>query len=157
MSMSANHEVQQYNGEAPPHSVWPRRLAVILLGALLGTVIVGAVFSSFMQGSWWYADMTDRALDAEQRASLAAIRDELAASGQAPRAVMYLEAALAPNVAPTTMRNHLVEARDALEDVGDAGLERALREIEASIALIRASGLGTKATPYPLPTLATSE
>ncbi len=156
MSVSANHEVA-YNGEAPPHSVWPRRLTVILLGALLGAVMVGAVFSSFVQGSWWYQHIADRALDAEHRAGLAAIRDELAASGQAPRAVMYLDAALAPNVAPTTMWNHLVEARDVLQDVGDAGLERALQEIEASIALIWSRGYGTEATPYPLPTLAPSE
>ena len=156
MSMSANHEVV-YNGEAPPHPVWPRRLAIILLGALLGTVMVGAVVSSFVQGSWWYPHIADRALDAEHRASLAAIRDELAASGQAPRAVTYLEAALVPNIAPTTMWNHLVEARDALEDVDDAGLERALEEIETSIALIRSRGYGTQATPYPLPTLAPSE
>ena len=155
MSLSANHEAC-INEPEPRPAGWLRRLVVVLLGALVGTITIVALSTSFVQGSWWYPHLSDQAISEARRARLGAVRDELADSGLAPRVIAYLDAALAPNVAPTTMRDHLIEARELLIAAGDARVAPALREIAVAISLIRSWGFDPTVTPYPLPNLAPS-
>jgi hypothetical protein len=97
--------------------------------------------------------MTDRAIGQAGRVRLAAARDELAHSGLAPRAVAYLDAALAPGVAPTTVRDYLIETRHALVALDDDRVAPVLREIGAAMAHIRPHDLEPTVTPGNLPSL----
>jgi hypothetical protein len=156
MSMVADHEARA-NGSAPRQRAWPPRLIVILLGALLGAAIIVALSVGFFQGSWGHAHISDRAIDQAHRSRLEATRDALHASGLAPAAVMYLDAALVPNIAPTTMRDYLIEAREALLAMGDPELGSAIQAVELAIAQIRSRGFEPTVTPHPLPTVVLTE
>jgi len=123
-------------------------LGVILAGA--ACIIIGL---AFVQGSWWYSYMTDRALNHESRAHVEAIRDEVNASGAAPEAVMWLDAALDPDTDPTTVRTHLLTAQEILEAAGDPKLAKAARELQGIIQTIRPTPSGRTITPRPAPTL----
>ena len=107
----------------------------------------------FASGSWWYSNMQDRPLDAESRARVEGLRDEVDASGRAPRAVTWLTAALDPSADPTAVGVHLVAAQETLESVGDPGLSRVAREIGVILQDLRRGSSDTTTTPFELPTL----
>ena len=130
-----------------------RRLAVIALSAVLVVAVCGVAGMGFASGSWWYFYMQDRPLDAETRARVEGLRDEVDASGKAPRAVMWLNAALDPSADSTAVRIHLVAAQETLESVGDPGFSRVSREIGVIAQDLRSGISNTTSTPFELPTL----
>lgn len=130
-----------------------QRIAVVVLGIILAGAACVIIGLAFVQGSWWYSYMTDQALDYESRARVEAIRDEVDASGTAPEAVMWLNAALESNADPTTVRSHLLAAQEVLEAAGDPKLAEAVRELQEIIQTIRPRHFGMTTTPRPAPTL----
>lgn len=132
-----------------------RHIVVIALGAILVVVACGIMSVAFAQGSWWYSYGTDRALNEGTRTRVEAIRDEVEASGAAPEAVVWLNAALEPNAHPTDIRAYLLAAQEVLETVGDPQLAEAARELQAIIETIRPPNfrMEMRVTPYPVSTL----
>ncbi len=152
--MSLVSAVEPELEEATPRSPgWGRHVGVIVLGAILALAACGVIGVAFVQGSWWYSYGTDRALDRESQARVEAIRDEVDASGVAPEAAMWLDAALDPNTDPTTVRTHLLSAQEILEAAGDPKLAGAVKELRAIIQTIRPVPLWETTTPRPVPTL----
>lgn len=130
-----------------------RRLVVIVLGAIVAAVACAILGVAFVRGSWWYSYGTDRALNGESRARLEAIRDEVEASGAAPEAVMWLEAALEPGVDPTDVRIYLITARETIGAADDPALAEAARELQAIIGRIQSAStypaaIDIATTPY---------
>jgi hypothetical protein len=103
----------------------------------MATAVLIVLGVAFVRGSGWYVYGTDRPLDADSRARVEAIRDELEAGGKAPDAVRWLDAALAPNTDATAVRLHLINAQEALEATGDADLAEAAQELRVIIQEIR--------------------
>lgn len=130
-----------------------RRIGVIVLATILGGVALGVIGVALVQGSWWYSLGTDRALDQESRACVEAIRDEVNASGAAPEAVAWLNAALEPNAHPTDVHTYLLAAREALDAADDPELVQVGKKLWAVIEAIRPSEFKVTVTPYSAPTL----
>ena len=130
-----------------PGRAW--RIIVTVLAVVLTVAACGIIGVAFVQGSWWYSYGTDRALDYKSLSQIEAIKDDLEASGAAPEAVTWLNAALEPNADPSMIRAYLASAQEALEETGDPELAEAARELETIIESIRPTGLD----PYPAPTL----
>ena len=109
---------------------------------------------AFVQGSWWYAYGTDRDLDNKSRARVEAIRDEVDASGAAPKAVMWLNAALELDTHPSDVRTYLLAALEMLEAADDQKLAKAANELRAIIETIRQPYFERviEITPYSVPT-----
>lgn len=126
-----------------------RRIGIVLIGTLstvLACVLLGLTLA---QGTWWYSIGSDRALSQESRARVAAIRDEMAASGMAPEAVDLLDAALDPAADPTTVRMYLLSALEKLEATGDRSLTGAAGELRAIAQTIRPTTFEERITPNP--------
>jgi hypothetical protein len=130
-----------------------RRIGVIVLGAILAAAACGIIGVALVQGLWWYSLGTDRALDHESRACVEAIRDEVNASGAAPEAVAWLNAALEPNAHPTDVHTYLLAAREALDVADDPELAEVARKLWPVIEAIRPSEFKVTVTPYSAPTL----
>lgn len=114
-----------------------RQFVVAGLGfAMLATLLVIAGMA-FERSSWWYHDTRDLPLDAEARARLTAARDELAAAGQSPSVVVWLNAALSPDTDPTDARAFLLSAQEELGASDDPALARAADEIDAALTMMR--------------------
>lgn len=147
--------------EARPHRPGRvRRVGVIALGAILVAAACAIVGLAFVQGSWWYSCMTDRALDHASRARAEAIRDAVDASGAAPEAVVWLDRALDPHVDPTTVRAYLITAREAMKAADDPRLIEAAQDLQVIIQTIRPSASRMRPSdftettaPHPVPTL----
>jgi hypothetical protein len=140
-------------GVEPHRPMHGRRVAVIVLGAILAAVACGIIGVALVQGSWWYSDGTDRALSDESRARVEAIRDEVDATGVAPEAVTRLDAALDPDADPTAVRTYLLAAQEALVVADDPGLAHSVGELQTVIETIRPSRVFATITPLPIPTL----
>jgi hypothetical protein len=130
-----------------------RRITIIALGTVLAVMACGVIGVAFVQGSWWYAEGTDRALDVESRARVEALRDEVEAHGGAPEAVTRLNAALEPGAHPTDIRTYLLEAQEVLEATGDPELAEVARELRTIADRIRPSEDAVAPVPYTPPTV----
>jgi hypothetical protein len=134
--------------EAVPYRPgYGRRFIVILMAMFLGVAIFGILGLTLVQGSWWYSYGTDLPLDAESRSRIEAILDEVEASGTAPQAAAWLDAALAANH-PSDVRVHLITAQEALKATGDPEFIEAARELREIIGMIQSSNLDATTTPY---------
>ncbi len=130
--------VGQAQPEARPCSTgWRRRTLVVVMGTLIAAVSLIVLGLTFVRASGWHYYFSDRLLDTDSHARIEAIRDEVRASGKAPEALRSLDAALTPGVDATAVRLHLVNAQEALEATGDAGLTRAAQELREIILEIR--------------------
>lgn len=145
--------LSSFEGAEPRRLGWRRRLIVIGLGVVLATMACGIIGTAFVHSTSWSSYGTDRALDRVSRARVEAIRREVDASGSAPEALTWLDAALDSQVDPTTVRTYLLTAQEALEATGDLELARAARELRGIAQMIRPAPLGETSTPRPLPTL----
>ena len=135
--------------EAIPRSPgYGRRAVVILMAMFLGAAVFGILGLTLAQGSWWYSDGADRPLDGESRLRVEAIRDAVDASGTAPEAVTWLNAALNPNAVPTDIRTYLIAAQEALRASGDPEWIEAGRELGEIVGVIRSYNPGATTTPY---------
>jgi len=135
-----------------------RRVVIAALAVLLSVAAIAVAGMAFVQGSWWYAYGTDRALDRESRARVEAIRDEVGASGETNRIVVWLNAALAPNTHPSDVRAYLTAAQEMLEKMNDPELAQTATQLREIIETIRPtmkhpSSLEATSTPYSAPTL----
>jgi hypothetical protein len=128
-------------GAEPRRLGWQRRVVVIALGAILATMACGIVGIAFVQSTPWYSYGTDRALDRASRAHVEAIRHEVDATGMAAEAVTWLDAALDPQVDPTTVRTYLLAAQEKLRASDDPVLAGAAQELQAIIHAIRPAPL----------------
>jgi len=133
-----------------------RRVGVVVLSVSLALAVCAFIGLAFVQSSWWYAYGTDQALDDESRARVEAIRNEVDAGGAAPKAVVWLDAALEPGVHPSDVRAYLLAAQGALGATGDPELAGAAGELRAIVEVIRPtvkqlSGIETTSTPYSAP------
>ena len=160
MDTSTYQEVEPHEpeGEEIPEHRLGRRMIITALTIVLVSAACIILGLAFAQGSWWYHYGTDRALDRESRARLETIRDTIDASGTAPRAVTWLDAALAPHTDPSTARSHIKIAQEILEETGDPTLAEAAEELGAIAEMIRPSVMqpsshGPTSTPYVAPTL----
>ena len=149
-------------GTSSPARLQRRRIVVTVLAVLLAVAAITIIGLAFVQSSWWYAYGTDRALDRESRARVEAIRDEVEGSGAANQAVVWLNAALAPNTHPSDARAYLIAAQEILEKTGDPELAETVTELQAIIETIRPtvkqpSSLEATSTPYSAPTLEWSQ
>jgi hypothetical protein len=129
-----------------------RRIVVIVLGMTLAGAFLAIAGLALAQGTWWYSYPTDQALDGESRARIAAIRDEVAASGAAPEALALLDGAL-NETDPSAVRIDLVAAQQALAAADNPRLAEALRELRVIIQMVQQSAVVTTTTPYVAPTL----
>jgi hypothetical protein len=155
------HTVEGLDIGADPRNPWRgrrpstssgRRIVVIVLGVTLAGAFLGIAGLALAQGTWWHSYPTDQALDGESRARIAAIRDEVAASGAAPDAIALLDGSL-NETDPSAVRIDLVAAQKALAAADDPRLAEALRELRAVIQTIRASDAVTTTNSYIAPTL----
>jgi len=75
------------------------------------------------------------------------------AGGAAPKAVMWLDAALEPDTHPTDVRTYLLTAQEALEEADDPRLAEAAGELRAIIETIRPPYFKRviEITPYSVP------
>jgi hypothetical protein len=140
-------------GTGPHRLTRGRRLVVVVLGAILAALACAIISTALLQGSWWYSHGTDRALSAESRVRVEAIRDELDASGIVPGAVAWLDAALDPHADPTDVRAYLLTVQEALGAADDPKLARCVAELRAVVQTIRPSHSFATTTPRPLSTL----
>jgi len=124
-----------------------RRVVVILMAMFLGVAVFGILGLTLVQGSWWYSYGTDRPLDSESRSRVEAILDEVEASGAAPQAAAWLDAALAATH-PSDVRIHLITAQEALRATGNPQLIETARELGEIIGMIQSSNLDATTTPY---------
>ena len=129
-----------------------RRIAIIALGVILVGMALTIMGLAFAQSSWWYTYETDRVLDHTSQAGVEAILDQVDASGAAPEAVKWLNAALV-STHPTDVRSHLITAQEILRATDDPKLIEAAEELGAIIGMIRPSRLWRSTTPTPAPTL----
>jgi len=130
--------VEQAQPEVRPRTTGRgRRTLVVALGVLVATAALIVLGVTLARGSGWHFYFSDRPLDADSRARVEAIRDEVEAGGKAPEALRSLDAALAPGTDATAVRLHLVNAQEALEATGDADLTRAAQELREIILEIR--------------------
>ena len=135
-------EAQWLEGEDGLDGVEPRpfgrgvRLTVVIAAIVLAIAACGAILAAFLTGSWWYNDPTDVGLSAEDRARVEAIRDSVDAGGKAPRALVWLDAALYPRADATAVRYHLIEAHGILAASSDPGTAEAAAELQAIIAAL---------------------
>ena len=136
------------------HKQRRRRAVVTVLATLLTVATITIISLAFVQGSWWYAYGTDRDLDNKSRARVEAIRDEEDASGAAPKAVMWLNAALELDTHPSDVRTYLLAALEMLEAADDQKLAKAANELRAIIETIRQPYFERviEITPYSVPT-----
>jgi hypothetical protein len=142
-----------FEGAEPRHVGCQRRMAVIGLGVVLATVTCSVIGIAFAQSTSWHSYGTDRPLAPAARARVEAIRDEVDASGIAPEAVTWLDAALGTNVDPTTVRTYLLTAHETLSATGTPELAGAARELRAIIQTIRSASPGETPIPRSMPTL----
>lgn len=142
-----------FEGAGPYRLPRGRRVVVVVLGAILAALACAIIGAALAQGSWWYSYGTDRALSAESRARVEAIREAVDASGSVPEAVAWLDAALDPHADPTTVRAYLLAAQEALGAADDPGLAHCVGELRSVIQTIRPSQPFVTATPRPMPTL----
>ncbi len=149
----ASPETLEFGETTPRSSGRGRRAVVIVMGMILVGVTLTIIGLAFTEGSWWYSYMTDQALSRESRARVEAIRDEVDASGAMPEVVTWLDAALDPNADPTTVRNYLITAKEAMRKADDPRLTEAAGELQAIIQTIRSAPLWKTTTPRPAPTL----
>lgn len=145
-------EEPEFEEDSPRHLGRGWRIAVVALGTVVLAVAFVIIGVAFMRGSSWYFYSTDRALDADSRARVEEIRDAVEASGTVPDAVMWLNAALQPNVDPTAVRLNLTAAHAALEATDDAELAETERELQTIIGKLSAPEVIN--TLRPVPTLA---
>jgi len=143
-----NAETLEFEETSPRRLGRGRRIAVVMPGVILAGVACGIVGLAFVQGSWWYSYGTDRALAHEAQARVEAIRDEVDASGAAPEAVMWLDAALESGVHPTDVRAYLLEAQEILEAADDPKLTEIVTDLQTIIQTIRQRSVRDTATPY---------
>ena len=151
--MATTSEGLEFEQVVPRSPGRGRRIAVIALGTVLAVMACDVIGVAFVQGSWWYAEGTDRALDDESRARVEALRDEVDAYAAVPEAVMWLNAALEPSAHPTDTRAYLLEAQEVLEAIGDPELAEVARELRTIADTIRPSGVTVTTTPYTAPTV----
>ena len=135
-----------------------RRIAIVALGVILAGAACTIISLAFVQGSWWYNYAGDQTLDHESRARVEAIRDEVDTSGRAPRAVMWLNAALDPNADLTAVEAYLLSAQEVLETADDPQLAEAAEDLQVIIETMqspkaRPPDFKATITPYPVPTL----
>ena len=138
-----------FEGTSPHRPVRGRRVAVVVLGAILAAVACAIIGAALVQGSWWYSYGTDRALSPESCARVRAVRDEVDASSSVPEAVTWLDAALDPHVDPTTVRTYLLAAQEALGAADDPNLAHCVGELRAVIQTIRPSHSSVTTPPRP--------
>jgi hypothetical protein len=130
--------VEETQPEARPRGAGRgRRTLVVAMGVLVATVVMITLGLTLARGSGWHMYFGDLPLDADSRARVEAIREEVEASGKAPDAVRWLDAALASGTDATAVRLHLINAQEALEATGDADLAEAAQELRAIIQEIR--------------------
>jgi hypothetical protein len=135
--------------EAIPRSPgYGRRAIVMVMAMFLGVAVLGLLGLTFLQGSWWYSDGTDRPLDDASRLRVEAIRDLVNASGAAPEAAAWLDAALNPHAVPTDVRTYLIAAQEALRASGDPEWIEAGRELGEIVGVIRPYNPDATTTPY---------
>ena len=79
-----------FEGTSPQRLARGRRVAVVVLGAILAAVACAIIGAALVRGSWWYSYGTDRALSSDSRARVGAIRDEVDADSR-PRIVLLLD------------------------------------------------------------------
>ncbi len=144
----ADVEELEFEEAIPRSPGYGRRVAVILVAMLLGVAVFGLLGLTFLQGSWWYSDGTDRPLDSESRLCVKAIRDLVNAGGAAPEAATWLDAALNPNAVPTDIRTYLIAAQEALRVSGDPELIEAGRKLGEIVGVIRSYNPDATTTPY---------
>jgi hypothetical protein len=131
----------------PYNPGYGRRVVVILMAMFLGVAVFGFLGLTLVQGSWWYGYGTDLPLDSESRSRVEAILNEVEASGAAPQAAAWLDAALAATH-PSDVRVHLITAQEALRATGDPAFIEAARELRAIIGMIESSNPDATTTPY---------
>ena len=136
-------EVLEPDGYDPSLRIptWGRRAIVIVMGLILVGVTVSVLAITYLEGSWWYTYESDRALDAEARARVVTVRDEVNALGHMPETVACLNAALNPDAHPTDVRTALMVAQQALQEAGDPSLMEAVHELREVIQSIREDSL----------------
>jgi hypothetical protein len=142
-----------FEGTSPHRLARGRRVAVVVIGAILAAVACAIIGAALVQGSWWYSYGTDRALSPESRARVEAIRDAVAASAGVLEAVTWLDAALDPHADPTTVRAYLLAVQETLVAADDPDLAHCAGELRAVIQTIRPSHSFVTTTPRPLSTL----
>lgn len=152
-TMPADAHVLDFNEASPRSPERRRNIVVIVLGAILATAACSIIGVAFVQGSWWYSYGTDRALDGRSRARVEAMRDEVDASGIAPEAVPWLNAALDPHTDPSTVRAYLLAAQEVLEAADDPKLTEIVEELRAVVQTIQTYPVRHTSTPRPVPTL----
>jgi hypothetical protein len=140
--------------EAGPHRLgWRRRAGVVALGVILTGTICGIVGLALVQSSWWHANGQDSVLDHETRARVEAIRDSASAGDASPEATKWLDAALDPNIDPSSTRIYLLLAVEALRAAEDPAMDDALVELRGIVQTIRISSFSSvMATPYAVST-----
>jgi len=153
-----NAEELEFDELSPRRLGRGRRIGVIVLGAILIAAACIIISLAFVQGSWWYNYAGGQTLDHESRARIEAIRDDVDASDRAPRAVMWLNAALDPNADLTAVEAYLLSAQEVLEAADDPQLAEAAEDSRAIIETIqsptaRPPDFKATVTPYPVPTL----
>jgi hypothetical protein len=147
-------EWDEDEGETRPYNPSQgRRAVVIVMGVIAALIILSLVAMAFTQGSWWYYYPGDQPLDRESLTRLEAVRDRIDAHGAVPKVVSWLNAALDPSTDPTTVRNHLLMAQEALNATGDPTLVEAAGELRVIMQAIRPASPVETITPSPLPTL----
>jgi hypothetical protein len=140
--------------EASPYSPSRgRRALVVVMGMMMAGVALAVIGMAWMRGSWWYSYGTDEPLDRAARARVEAIRDALEAGGAAPDAATWLNAALDPQIDPSTTRYYLIAAQESLQATGDAKLIEMAEELRVIVQMIYHPPAKHTATPYPEATL----
>ena len=130
---------------------------LIALVVIVVVVSIGVIGATFVRGSWWYAMSTDRALNEAERVRLVEVREAVAASGAARRAVAWLDMALDAEAHPSDVRLHLMAAADELEQMADPELTEELAELETLIgSMSRGRSEATMPSPFPPSTVAVS-
>jgi hypothetical protein len=138
-----------FDPSGPRPSRRGRRIVVAIVGLILAGAACIVMGLAFVQGSWWhhygYQDLSPESLS-----RVKVIRDAVDASGQAPEAIKFLEAALDPNADSTAVWLHIVSAQEILEASDDPKLIEAAKELEEIAQTIRRTGpFVPKSTPRP--------
>jgi hypothetical protein len=153
MALTSARELE-FEEASPLRLQAARRIGVAVLGVTLAALACGIIGVAFVQGSWWYTYGTDRALERESRVCVERIRDAVDVGGEAPEAVMWLNAALDPSADPTAVRTYLLAAQEVLAAADDPELAQAASELQGVMQAIRPVPVSSKtAIPRPVPTL----
>lgn len=136
--------------QASPYSPsWGRRALVVVMGMLMAGVALAVIGMAWMRGSWWHSYGTDEPLSRAARARVEAIRDALEAGGASPDAAAWLNAALDPQIDPSTTRYYLITAQESLRATGDTKWIEAAEELRGIVQMIYHPPAEHTATPHP--------